>query len=255
MKKTNSRPRFASLYAAVKAYAQHLVAEHEGGPPYDPYHLAERLDVDVAEATLVGIDGYVEIKEGKYCVTISSKSHDVRKRFTLAHELCHVWLMRQAADGFPAPLIRYRNGKNIPGLHQDPVEESLCNYFASELLIPSEQLAHRFLGKTIVPKTVFTLARDYRVSRQTAGIKLTQVFKKQVVACSLWSLESLWPLPMWWSGSRPHDKEVTALEELVGRQAPALDMWKKYGKCRHPVVIDAQPSGNVSVVVIRRYNS
>jgi len=253
MKKTNSGRRrgFSSLYSAVRNHAQELVARHDGGPPYDPYLVAEQLDIEVVEELLVGIDGYVEIKDGRYYVGISSSTPAVRKRFTLAHELCHVWLMNQAANGCPAPLIRYRTGKNLPSLHQDPLEESLCNFFASELLIPSEQVESRFAGKTIAPRTIFKLARDYRVSKQTVAIKLTRVFKHQVVACSLWSLKSLWPLPMWWLGVKATKHEMDLLEELVGEGAPTMDLWSDYGKAKNPVVVESARRGDVTVVLIR----
>jgi uncharacterized protein DUF955 len=112
------------------------------------------------------------------------------------HELCHVWLMRQAEDGHPAPLVRYRNTQNLPGLHQDPLEEYLCNFFAGELLIPSGELQDRFKNKVVGPTSVFKLANEFFVSPQTAAIQLSNAMPGTLVACCLWNLESLWPLPM-----------------------------------------------------------
>jgi Zn-dependent peptidase ImmA (M78 family) len=244
-----------NLRKAIKQHAAKILAnQFEVGPPYDPYRIAEELDVEVMEGDLGRIDGYVEVVEGKYVVTISATAHPVRKRFTLAHELCHVWLMRQASDGFPAPLIRYRGGKNLPGLHQDPIEEYLCNFFASELLMPSKELKHRLTGKAIHPSTVFSLARDFNVSKQTAAIQLANVFRTRVVACCLWSLESLWPLPLWWTGIRtPYQSEVMKIEAIVGAQTSRTELWEGYGTKRLRVTIDSEPTPRqkLAMVVIK----
>ncbi len=88
------------------------------------------MGVEVRECDLKGIDGYVEVVGGKYVASISRRINPGRQRFTLGHELCHVVLMKQAEDGKPLPLVRYRTKGGLPGLHQDPQEEALCNYFA-----------------------------------------------------------------------------------------------------------------------------
>lgn len=257
MKKQHGQSYQKNLRLAIKRHAQNLlVRQYKDGPPYSPYAIAEDLEVQVSEQDLSGIDGYVEVLNGRYFVVISSVSHPVRKRFTLAHELCHIWLMKQAEYGFPAPLIRYRSANKLPGLHQDPVEEYLCNYFASELLMPREDLERRFLGQKIAPSTIFHLASEFHVSKQTAAIQMVNTFKSTIVACCLWSLESLWPLPQWWTGNRtPYKSELLKIEALVGEQA-AYDMWETYGTKRQSVIIEAEPSERkrLSMVVIRSRN-
>jgi Zn-dependent peptidase ImmA (M78 family) len=260
MKRANSHrtDRYPKkLQARIKLEAQKLIAHvGEGGPPYDPYLIAQNMDVEVIEKPLTGYDGYVQCNEGRYVVTIARDTVIQRQRFTLAHELCHVWLMRQADDGYPAPLIRYRNTQNLPGLHQDPVEEYLCNFFAGELLIPSGELQARFENKVVGPTSVFKLANEFCVSPQTAAIQLYNSLPSRLVACSLWSLESLWPLPIWWIGVKtPYKDELRLIEELVGSRSPEMEMWSGYGRKKLKVIIEMAPRTRVTMVTIRHFRS
>lgn len=248
-------PYSQELQARLKLEAQKLIARVcEGGPPYDPNLIAEAMNVEVIEKDLSGFDGYVQRHDDRYVVTIARDAAIQRQRFTLAHELCHVWLMRQAAEGFPAPLVRYRNTQNLPGLHQDPVEEFLCNFFASELLIPSAALQNRFSNKAIVPKTIFKLANEFCVSPQTAAIQLVNALPRSLVACSLWNLESAWPLPMWWTGVKtPYKYELRLIEELVGSRSPEMEMWSCYGRKKLKVIIEMTPRIRVTMVTIKHF--
>src|ERR1700761_2741099 len=78
--------------------------------PYDPYQLAEYLRVTIQQIDSKGVDGYVECRGNDYRVFLSSHAPEVRRRFTLSHELAHVLFMRTAKKGGlkDSYLIRYR---------------------------------------------------------------------------------------------------------------------------------------------------
>jgi len=244
------------LRKALRECARELLRRHSpSGPPYDPYKVAEGLRVRVQNTDIVGIEGYIETTGGQYVASISTNSHETRRRFTVAHELCHVIFMRKAEGGKPVNLIRFRANGNLPGLHQDPVEESLCNYFAGELLVPSEEIRARLLGQAVGPTTVLDYAREYFVSHQTAAIQIVRVFKDSLVSYSLWNLQSLWPLPLWWTGfktERPH--ELHNLESLVERRSKVVETWDSYGgrSQRVKVMVTPTPAKRYATVLVSR---
>jgi hypothetical protein len=220
-------------------------------PPYDPHAAASILGVDVEERHLPDIDGYMEIRDGRYIAVISTKKHPTRQRFTLGHELGHVLLMRFAESESSAPLRKYRSNQ-VKGLHHDPLEESLCNYFAGELLMPADEVKQRLEKKAVAPRTIFNLANEFNVSTQAAAVNVLKS-KGDVIACTLWSLDSLWPLPIWWVGRKTKLlSELRALESLVGKREQLIDRWDSYGEkdVRFKVQIAPTPELRFSMILV-----
>jgi IrrE N-terminal-like domain len=232
------------LRKALRIRARDLLRKYAPvGPPYDPYLVARGLGVDVQDTEIAGIEGFIETRNGRYVASISTGANETRRRFTLAHELCHVLLMRTAEDGKPVNLIRFRANGNLPGLHQDPVEESLCNYFAGELLMPSDEICKRLMGQKVVPATILDFARDYDVSQQAAAIQIVKVLRDRLIACSFWNLQSLWPMPLWWTGLRTqYQSELRCLEGLVERSSEIIEVWESYGGRRQRVTVMVTPT-------------
>ncbi len=232
------------LRAALRRHARELLRKYTPeGPPYDPYLVAQGIGVDVQDTELAGIEGFIETINGRYVASISTGANETRRRFTLAHELCHVLLMRTADDGKPVNLIRFRANGNLPGLHQDPVEESLCNFFAGELLMPSDEIHNRLQGQKVVPSTILDFAQEYDVSQHAAAIQIVRVLKDKLLACSFWNLQSLWPLPLWWTGFRTqYQSELRCLEGLAERRREVMEVWDSYGGRRQRVIVMVTPT-------------
>jgi IrrE N-terminal-like domain len=134
------------------------------GPPYDPFLIAKHMQVNVHIEAISGLDGFIEVKCGKYFAVISSLTNRHRQRFTLSHELGHVLFMRDAAKGSVVPPVRYRSSGCPPGLHQDPIEEALCNEFASELLLPTGETKSRVTDTSDPINSVLELSSVFDVS-------------------------------------------------------------------------------------------
>lgn len=221
------------------------------GPPYDVLSIADGMGVDVEFASLKGIDGYVETMERNYRAVISTESIEARQRFTLGHELCHVLLMRRAEEGTPVPLVRYRSNGSLPGLHQDPIEESLCNFFAGELLAPTHEIDVRINQQAVTPQTILNIAADYKISMQAAAVKATQVLGSRRTACSLWNLQTLWPVPVWWAGLETTCRiELERLECLVSEKAELRDCWDSYNGKNKSVRIQVAPTQELKYALV-----
>jgi Zn-dependent peptidase ImmA (M78 family) len=212
-------------------------------PPFDAESIAEFLGVEVEEREMPGIDGYVEIRDNRYVAVISTTSHQTRRRFTLAHELCHVLLMRLAESGKEMPLRRYRTKKKLLEAHQDPIEESLCNYFAGELLLPASEVKDWLKNRSVEPQTILNLANQFFVSKQAAAVRAVTL-NQGLRACSMWNLQSLWPMPVWWVGRKTRLRsEMEELEALVGRREDLDEPWDSYAEWNRKFRLRIAPVG------------
>lgn len=195
-------------------------------PPYDPLVFAKKMGVNVDIEPIAGLDGYIEHSNGNYFAVISSLANHHRQRFTICHELGHVIFMKQAAIGNPVPLVRYRATGCPPGLHQDPIEESLCNIFASELLLPSGEVRDRVLSSGDPLNCILELSKAFDVSMQAAARRLVTIIGKKRIGCALWKNREgkLWPMPVWSEGLTTNCRShLDQLEDLVARSARTKD--------------------------------
>jgi hypothetical protein len=218
--KQDSR-QFALHRDLLTEAARRLIRQHGApGPPYDPFKIARSLDVAVHLQYLEGVEGYAICENDKFSAVIASQSTVARQRFTLAHELGHILLMNDAKKGINVPLRRYRGGGTPDALHEDPVEEAVCNAFAAELLVPAEEVRIYLSGRDVMPKDVFGIAKIYGVSAQATAKRLVRVLGKDRVGFSFWTRvhkNKNWITPLWCTGLEMLNshKLKGALESLV----------------------------------------
>ena len=238
--------------------AQTLLWHHiPARPPYDPFLIARLMQVVVETQPISGLDGYVEVVNGRYFAVISSLTNQRRQRFTLAHELGHVLFMRQAEKGSPAPLVRYRANGCPPGLHQDPVEESLCNEFASELLLPTSQVRTEVVTTKDPVTTVLRLSETFDVSLQAAAKRIVRILGANRVGCALWknSERKMWPMPLWCEGIRTDFRaQLLEIEALISdcakSQMATVRVFESFGKNRIKAEVRVHPLGKNHSLVI-----
>jgi hypothetical protein len=130
-------PRETPEYKLARAAAQKLHREHPiPGPPYEVEQLADALGLQV----VLGVFDHDGLLVGER-IELSESGSEQARRFALAHEIGHHVLRHQGERSKLEPE---------------------ANAFASELLIPAEQL-DRAIAKT---PSVRVLARQFGVSRQ-----------------------------------------------------------------------------------------
>ena len=114
-----------------------------GRPPIDVERLAAQLGVEeILERPLVE-DGRLELSDGSARILVRSAISTERRRFTIAHELCHLLLTGSQTDLVAA---RHKIG------HDD--EERFCEDFAAALLLPTRWVRNVASGR---PHTLHTL--------------------------------------------------------------------------------------------------
>jgi Zn-dependent peptidase ImmA (M78 family) len=159
------------------------------GPPFDPYVYANALGIRVLEAEGMVADGILRRLQGKFEVMLRKDRSEVRKNFTLAHEIAHTFFYDEMEEFGE----KYRSSSNY-----DREEEHLCDLAAAELLMPKEfyladlcSLAQRDPtsqgARIICPNTIITLTRKYKVSLRAAAIRASVLLPGLIVA--IWNID------------------------------------------------------------------
>lgn len=127
----------------------------------------EYMELDDPEA----VDGMLmELEDGTRVAMVNRAKAYVRGRFTLAHELGHIFLRHDKRDFYDAEAVR-EYGEDMPESAKPPWEQE-ADAFAAELLIPMEQLK-RYQAELKSPEK---LAGIFQVSRPAMVFAVANFF-------------------------------------------------------------------------------
>lgn len=142
--------------------------------PIDLERLAKKLKISIEEQDLDDdISGFLLKNNGKATVGINMYHADVRKRFTLAHEIGHFKLHNIESPifvdySYKGSMLRSKESNKIFRRNNNdvnPTMEKEANFFAANLLMP------KMLVKEEIEKLNNSLDYDNKVS------KLAEVFE------------------------------------------------------------------------------
>lgn len=142
--------------------------------PIDPVLLANRLGVKVLNAKFWddNLVGTIEKRGDDMRILVKQSDPPSRKRFTIAHELGHLFL-HLADDGEyldkEANLFRLRDGDDTT--IQNRSQEIQANMFASSLLMPEEEVRRYWAERPSIRE----LARIFRVSNAAMGYRVASL--------------------------------------------------------------------------------
>lgn len=141
--------------------------------------LKPRKVVEVLDRPNLRCDGFLApigtaFQDG-FRLVVNESVRNRRKRFTVAHEICHTFFYEYVPEIKFAP-------------HDvDEVEESLCNHGAAELLMPSRSVVRQARTMPICLGSLESLANRYAVSSDAMMLRLRSL--------RLWNAElSTWTL-------------------------------------------------------------
>ena len=120
----------AVIQASVREKVLEAAQSGWEGPPYDPFSLAEILDVDVSPNNDIFDARTLTDESGEVRIEFNPNRPHGRIRFSVAHEIVHTL--------FPDCAERVRNREEAGGIATDEWQlELLCNVGAAEILMPS----------------------------------------------------------------------------------------------------------------------
>ena len=159
------------------------------GPPVDPVHLARRQGLVVEERPLPsGVYGALWKKGNRFGIIVSDACPTAgHRRFSVAHELGHYHV-----DGHVDAMFAGATGmvESAGGFHRNRESqlEREADWFASELLVPTEQLVSRIAGQPASIRTLESLAEEFQTSLTMMAIRYAELTDRAT---------AFDPLPRW----------------------------------------------------------
>lgn len=138
------------------------------------HDIARSLGIEILEQPELDgeLSGALVIKNRKGVVGLNASEHNLRKRFTLAHELGHFCLHYEEKDTFLDEVIAFNRS---PETNQQEIE---ANQFAANLLMPeafiTSEVKTRFSSK-ISERNVSELANVFKVSEIAMTYRLVNM--------------------------------------------------------------------------------
>jgi Zn-dependent peptidase ImmA (M78 family) len=148
------------------------------GAPVDVRRVARHLGARILEECLGDVSGMLVSRPGSPPCIIVNKTHaEVRKRFTIAHELGHLYLRHETQGQAHVHVdrgnfISFRNHRSEAGTDAIEIE---ANQFAAVLLMPTALVrieADKLGTRRLMDSQVEELAQSFLVSQQAMTIRL-----------------------------------------------------------------------------------
>jgi O-acetyl-ADP-ribose deacetylase (regulator of RNase III) len=149
-----------------------------GGPPFDPFALADILKIRVVASENV-LDARILARgEGNFVIEFNPNQPKARIRYSIAHELAHTL--------FPDCADHIRERQRIP--HKESGEwelEMLCNIGAAEFLMPIGSFPD-LAGTSLNIDTILNLRKKYEVSTEALLLRVVKIAEETfaVFSCS-----------------------------------------------------------------------
>jgi len=151
--------------------ASALRAELNIPPSVNLYDLAQELELEIVEVDSKSFDGALLRSRTKFAgqILVRSGIREVgRKRFTIAHEIGHYVLHGHQQTSCSSRVIEgWKDGQPLP--------EREADTFASELLLPTTDVAKHVNNRWPSMQVVSDIANHYGASMMAAGRKFCDV--------------------------------------------------------------------------------
>ena len=169
----------------IKMLANTILDEYDMNKvPVNVTSLAKLIGAEIKSDNLKSsLSGFAFQKDGIKFIGINSNESPERQRFTIAHEIGHLFLHKGDKVNYEQDgVMLFRNGHSSDGTDLREIE---ANRFAAELLMPETSLRKRLAKEGAVDlvgekvktsKLIATLAKEYAVSQQAMSIRLTTLY-------------------------------------------------------------------------------
>ncbi len=158
--------------------------------------LVEGRGATITNAPLSGSDGRIVFGETTALITINSGiAYEGKRRFTIAHELGHYELHRNAFKH------HHDTDASLEFYFKEGNQETEANQFASELLMPEKLFASACVGKKFGPEVLRSLADRFKTSITSVAYKFFDLGNHPI--CLVYSRNGLVEYRKWPEGY-PH---------------------------------------------------
>jgi len=123
------------------------------------------------------LSGFAYQKYGIKMIGVNSTDRPERQRFTIAHELGHLFLHKQNTVTYDQEFMMFRDSHSKEGTD---LKEIQANAFAAELLMPEEVLREKLIAMGGIniedEKALESLAKDFKVSKTAITVRLSSLY-------------------------------------------------------------------------------
>jgi Zn-dependent peptidase ImmA (M78 family) len=144
--------------------------------PVDVERVAMELGVEIIQEDLgPEVSGLLVTRGRSSTIGVHQRHAEVRRRFTIAHELGHFMLRHQFEPGQHVDQGRYVSERSVKASAGVDLKEIEANQFAASLLMPTKLVrmhAARFGKGPLLDDEITQLARTFNVSVQAMTIRL-----------------------------------------------------------------------------------
>jgi len=168
----------------IKDITEWLSTDYNLSVPVNVEWLAKIIGIEIKRDDLndASLSGFAVQKGGKKFIGVNSLDSYARQRFTIAHELGHLFLHDDTVNYDQGGVMLFREDHSGDG---SDIKEVEANRFAAELLMPAKSLREDIANegsfdvmnrgdneKAIIKK----LAEKYDVSEQAMSVRLTTLY-------------------------------------------------------------------------------
>ncbi len=162
--------------AEIKKHAKEIKNVFSPESVTDVYDICDKIGIEIFEEDLKA-DAYLKCIKAKNYIFLKKTLDEKRKRFTLAHELGHLFLPWHSELMFGCDISELDDYVYKP-------KEREANMFAAELLMPEEQFKKEYDGH-VKFQTVSDLANQFEVSFKASLSRSIEFAKEDcMVICS-----------------------------------------------------------------------
>jgi len=145
-------------------------AHHLSKPSSNPYNLCRNLGIEIISNKPITKDGYLVCDRGCKLIFVSQNiTNRHRIKFVISHELGHFLLHREKL--YCCTNISESGISQINNIGQ----ENEANHFASEYLLPRDQLLAMLPHSSVQFSDIFKIAEHFDVSVTMSAIKATRL--------------------------------------------------------------------------------
>lgn len=185
---TPSRPR----YAFIERLTEKLLKDAKvTQPPVPAEALAKAHGCTVRASDLKDYSGVLVRSAGNAVIGVNAKHSEARRRFTIAHELGHLFLHEGQEVRFDHEFrVSLRSDVSSTGTD---VEEIEANFFAASLLMPDCLLLKDPRAASIEledARALKELAKSYGVSAQAMSLRLARLIGRKAAPTTVSSVRA-----------------------------------------------------------------
>jgi Zn-dependent peptidase ImmA (M78 family) len=167
----------------IKLLVDAIIRQYGLAIPVDVEKLALAIGAEIRKDDFDGsLSGFAFQKRGSKFIGVNSSEGEQRQRFTIAHELGHLFLHKQSSVSYDTGMMLLRDSHSSDGTDFKEIE---ANRFAAELLMPEESIRKDLasegqidlVGDSDAAKQLISkLADKYNVSPTAMSVRLTTFY-------------------------------------------------------------------------------